>query len=405
MASHSSLCLVVDAGSAFFKGALYHCDGTYQCLATATVPKTLPAHSLLQLINNLFATAEITSKSAYQLVLIGEIPELANNALLQGSMRVQAEEAYAMVLKHLSSSSGVACIDIGAKYITLGSAYLGQVRLEHQDIGVGQEAWTYVRQNQRVQAVINWMPVEANNEEIENYLANKSIYPSLTPLTARESAIEQALAKTMLDESRPMQASRWQNVEHVILMGAILAGAESYAQSLAILLDGIQPSGLMQVSVDKSLTLLCAGGLLVAQQASDYHPGRALLDTHVLPVGSIVGLAQPAKKHVIRVELDAGLKSRQIMDIRSGEIVRVPWNVHDTGALYMLDAVGEMVRWSSHKSTEMRSTVGGEVGMVIDGRGRPLPLSEKANERRGQLLAWDRQMNAHQQVANIGDSQ
>jgi hypothetical protein len=48
--------------------------------------------------------------------------------------------------------------------------------------------------------------------------------------------------------------------------------------------------------------------------------------------------------------------------------------------------------------------VGGEAGLVIDGRGRPLTLSVNDNERRAQLLQWDRQLNAHQQYGTIGEA-
>jgi len=46
---------------------------------------------------------------------------------------------------------------------------------------------------------------------------------------------------------------------------------------------------------------------------------------------------------------------------------------------------------------------GGVVGVVLDGRGRPLYLSENHEERRKQLLTWFAAMNAYPDLSAITD--
>ena len=59
---------------------------------------------------------------------------------------------------------------------------------------------------------------------------------------------------------------------------------------------------------------------------------------------------------------------------------------------------------SAPSKNQPRAITGGEVGIIFDGRSRPLQLAGQEKERRIQLLNWEKQLNIHQQVGTIGEA-
>ena len=47
---------------------------------------------------------------------------------------------------------------------------------------------------------------------------------------------------------------------------------------------------------------------------------------------------------------------------------------------------------------------GGKIGLIIDGRSRPLEIPKSERERRMLLSGWDKQLNVHRQIGIIGEA-
>jgi hypothetical protein len=74
-------------------------------------------------------------------------------------------------------------------------------------------------------------------------------------------------------------------------------------------------------------------------------------------------------------------------ELRLGELTLVPLAPGDKATLQAEPAKGFDLGEGPGKAISAEVT-GGVVGLVLDGRGRPLALSEKTQERAGQMAAW-----------------
>jgi hypothetical protein len=167
-----------------------------------------------------------------------------------------------------------------------------------------------------------------------------------------------------------------------------------------MILDGLAPLGTIQIIADPSLTLLACGGAFEAWSAQDYRIGRAILHQSLQPLGTIVGIDtdSASKQKLAKVTLDTGLDQPQVIEVKTGDLLQLPLPASDEGALQVSGVHSQTVK----QAAELH-VVGGEAGLIIDGRGRPIMLPATDHERLIQLGQWDRQLNAHHQYGTIGE--
>jgi hypothetical protein len=242
------------------------------------------------------------------------------------------------------------------------------------------------------------LPLNIPVDDIENYIANKSLYPQLIPTTPRELAIEQALAKRIMRQIVQDMAIQWVGVQTVILTGGVLAGVQNQAQAVGMLLDGLQPEGAQRCLLDHHQSLLAIGGALSVHEQEDYRLGRALLNEVLVPTGSVISLPLGKERLKATAAVEVGLLTNQSVQIRPGELIQVPLGATEWGHVNM--TYPGLFR--QHHQAEAFAISGGQVGLVIDTRSRPIEIPAGDNERLSKLLFWDKQLNAHQQVAPIG---
>jgi hypothetical protein len=112
--------------------------------------------------------------------------------------------------------------------------------------------------------ILRWLPIDISEKELRNYIYNKALYPKSLPMGAEELAIEQALAcQAMLLAVRQARKAYSPDVlgylpgllpwfEPIIASGSVLTKAPSHDQALMMVLNGLQPTGVTTIAVDRN---------------------------------------------------------------------------------------------------------------------------------------------------------
>ena len=163
--------------------------------------------------------------------------------------------------------------------------------------------------------------------------------------------------------------------------------APQRGQTLMMLLNAIQPAGVTTIALDQNTIAAALGAVaslnpLLTVQSLDSNNFQNLC-TVISPVGE-AQLGTP----ILRVRVVYGDGSENSVDIKYGslEMIKLPIGQTATVQLHPLHrfdvGMGGPGRSGSVK------VVGGGLGLVVDGRGRPLPLPAEPGRRRDLLKKW-----------------
>jgi uncharacterized protein (TIGR01319 family) len=261
--------------------------------------------------------------------------------------------------------------------------------------------------------VLRWVPFNIDEEDLRDRVKNKMIRPTTIPQTLNELKVEQALAREALrlsleqhkllavglkgvQQERSIsdifsQASSGEtlvnmmNLDLLIGSGGVLSHAPRRAQSMMMLIDSFAPEGVTRLAVDSIFMMPHLGVFATVnpEGASEVFEKDCLipLGTCVAPSGNKGKIGQTCMTYKIKGDMPAEgvLKIGQVLKFPLGEdqtaqLVAQPTKNFDLG-----QGPGKPIRTTLH---------GGVVGIVLDGRGRPLGLAENKEERRKQLLEW-----------------
>ena len=95
--------------------------------------------------------------------------------------------------------------------------------------------------------IIRWLSVEIPEADVQDYLWQKTLYPGSVPASVETLAIEQAVAREILRTTHYQHSQAYalpvNNYEPILASGLAITQL-SPAQSLLMLLDGLQPWGV-----------------------------------------------------------------------------------------------------------------------------------------------------------------
>lgn len=278
-------------------------------------------------------------------------------------------------------------------------------------------------------AALAWLPVEVGRDEVGNVLATQRLRPAAVPQTWRELLVQQAATRerlrVALDGHRRVAAllkgiHRQRNIDEVLgtyfsvggqtivdltrvsvilATGRQVANATTPGQAMSLILDGLQPQGITQILADRSGLLPHLGALarkdetLAAQVLGENWYER--LGVVVAPVprerGGSLFRRQGARLASVRIEREDGTQIRETVEygqlkriaLQDNEVVRVtvsPDRGHDAGAGY---------------GTTARLAGGGRLGVILDGRGRPVSLPQNPARRQSRIASWLKTLEAY----------
>lgn len=268
--------------------------------------------------------------------------------------------------------------------------------------------------------IMRWVPFDIEEADLRDRIKNKMIRPTTIPQLMQELQVEQAIAREALrlafDQHRALavglkgvqskrtladvfeQGATGESLVEMMVLdmivgsGGVLSHAPRREQSCAMLIDAFQPEGITRLAVDSIFMMPHLGVLSTVDEraATEVFERDCLiyLGTCVAPVGE-------GKDGEVclqyEIDLPSGRQTGQLqvgqlqwMPLADGEEVEVslqPARRWDVGA-----GPGQALNARVH---------GGIVGLVLDGRGRPIQMASDQDRRR-QISDWQQALNLYE---------
>jgi hypothetical protein len=293
---------------------------------------------------------------------------------------------------------GILGIDIGASAAVIAAGFRERTSLSvYPHFGIGENLPALL-QYTTLENILRWSPLDIATGVLRDYLFQKSLYPSSIPATKEEQAIAQSVTREALylamqtakrefpHTARTPRQGLLPFFDPIIAGGGPLGDAPTPGQGLLLLLDAVQPVGVTTIILDRN-NLLPLLGAAAAR--------NSILPVHVLESGafqslgtvvSVVGNATYGSL-ILRARLvyENGTEARADVKYGSMEILHLP--AGQSAKLSLQPQRGADVGFGPGRGgTTVVS--GGALGVVIDGRGRPLILPDDPVRRRELIKRW-----------------
>ena len=291
---------------------------------------------------------------------------------------------------------GVAAVDLGGGQTRLALGWQGKalalVDPARPQPFEGFDPQTYAELHR-------WLADELDEDSARAYLWNRAAHPAVAPITAEESAIEQALGHLHLRQASrslavhypqaPIDAEQGltAHFEPVIASGETLTGAAYPGKTVLMLLDGLQPSGVTTLVLDRYQLLPLLGAAA---------PSLPVLPVHLLETDAFQNLGTvivpqstaPAGELILTVEVQKEGGNSFEVEITQATLKRIVIQVDEPAVLVLKPARQTDVGFGGPGVGGRLRVTGGALGVVIDARGRPISLPEDEEARIALIQRW-----------------
>jgi hypothetical protein len=309
--------------------------------------------------------------------------------------------AFGRVIRFLSkiydSTKGVLGVDVGASATTIATAYDGNLTQGvYPELGLGDGLASLLKYSS-LGSITRWLHLDIPNDDVRQYLYNKSLYPASIPATEEELAIEQAVARQVMQvalkrtirkmNGRSTSSATLSGFEPILVSGSVLTRAPNLAQSLSILLDGLQPPGVTTVVLDQNHISAALGA---AAAVNPVLTVQVLESSSFLNLGTLispVGKAKPGTP-VLRLRMTQQGGNETSIDVKQGTIRMLHLPMGKSAEIHLQPLHRFDVGMGGPGRGGRVRVVGGALGIVIDARGRPIQLSSDPVARREIINKW-----------------
>ena len=268
--------------------------------------------------------------------------------------------------------------------------------------------------------ILRWLPFQMDEAELRDRIKNKMIRPTTIPHMLEELQIEHAIAREALRLAfvqhrelavglKGVQAERtlsdvfdqgasgeslirMLDLDLLVGSGGVLSHAPARPQTAAMLIDAFLPEGITRLAVDSIFMMPHLGVLSTVDEkaATDVFERDCLiyLGTCVAPVGT--GKSGDICA-TFKLSTDQG---HQQGELHVGQLLQFDLDDDDEARIDLQPAKG----WDLGQGPgrPLQSKVhGGGVGLVLDGRGRPLIWPQEAQQHSRQIVAWSQALNLY----------
>jgi hypothetical protein len=174
----------------------------------------------------------------------------------------------------------------------------------------------------------------------------------------------------------------------ILVSGSVIANAPTSTESLLMILDALQPTGIQQIILAKNNL---AAALGAAVPINPTMVSQLPLDPiSFLNLGFVISPVSRAKEgsQVLRVRIVYETGHENVVTAHQGTIQKIPLALGQRARLFLDPLQRANIGYGPGRSISGRSVVGGPFGIVIDARGRPLELPESSEKRRANLQRW-----------------
>ena len=267
--------------------------------------------------------------------------------------------------------------------------------------------------------ILRWIPFNCDERELRNRVKNKMIRPTTIPQTLEALMFEQAVAREALrlsyvqhqqfattlsgvqqqrsigDAFGQQRGSRSivdnMRLDLLVGSGGVLSHAPRMEQTAVMLIDAFEPEGITRLAKD-SIFMMPHLGVL-----SSVHL-RAALEVFerdcLVYLGTCIAPKGQGKrgKPLCRYSFQGGITASG--ELLFGEMVRIRLDVGQTAEVLLQPAAGFDVGNGPGKN-RTATIHGGTVGVILDGRGRPLELPIDRVVCRETVDGWNRSLGMY----------
>ena len=276
--------------------------------------------------------------------------------------------------------------------------------------------------------VLRWVPFDIDRKELTNRIGNKMIRPTTVPQSLQELFIEQAIAREALRLSfkqhkefavglKGVQKERtisdafeqsgsgqslvnMMDLDLLVGSGGVLSHAPRREQSAKMLIDSFMPEGITQLAVD-SIFMMPQLGVLAnidKEKLGEEARNAALevfnkdclirLGTCISPIGNV-----KTGTTVLSIKLEFSDKKVIKKDIQKNELYRIKAQYEPIKAEITPHKKMDI---GSGAGEPINTTIyGGLVGIILDGRDRPISIPSDPQERLSYLNDWSNALNEY----------
>ena len=276
--------------------------------------------------------------------------------------------------------------------------------------------------------VLRWVPFDIDRKELTNKIGNKMIRPTTVPQSLEELFIEQAIAREALRLSfkqhkefavglKGVQKERtisdafeqsgsgqslvnMMDLDLLVGSGGVLSHAPRREQSAKMLIDSFMPEGITQLAVD-SIFMMPQLGVLAnidKENLGEEARNAALevfnkdclirLGTCISPIGNV-----KTGTTVLSVKLEFSDKTVIEKDIQKNELYKIKAEYEPIKAEIIPHKKMDI---GSGTGEPINTTIyGGLVGIILDGRDRPISIPADPQERLSYLNDWSNALNEY----------
>jgi len=310
-------------------------------------------------------------------------------------------KAFAYSIQYLAQQDGINVlgIDVGGGASTVAAMIDEELDLNiRSDLGLSHNA-DRILDLVTVESVVRWLPFEIDPTELRNILSNKSIRYRTLPQTREELLLEQAVAREImrltLEDLKPHWSSGASNPYPTLLPkfqllvagGGVLANAPNYGQAALMLLDAVQPIGVTGMVLDRFRLM---APLAAVAMVNPLAAAQVMEKDALLPLGTVVAPVGTARVGDIALAFKIEYEDGRLLEVEVpyGSLEMIPLPTGQTANLELRPTRRFDVGLGTKGQAGTTRVEGGIIGIVIDARGRPLPMAPDPNEQREKMQRW-----------------
>lgn len=277
-----------------------------------------------------------------------------------------------------------------------------------------------------IENILRWIPFKISPTSLRNRIRNKMIRPTTIPQVLEDLMIEQAIAREALRlslEQHKMFATELKGVQRggdisraiedveertlvnmmtlnlIIGSGGVLSHAPRRVQSALMMIDAFQPRGITKLAVDSIFMMPHLGVISTINEEAAWQ----VFDRDCLiRLGTVIApvIVEKPGRTILKAKVEYPTKRVEEVDLRFGEILKLDLPLGVKAKVYLEPIRGADVGEGRGKKF-FAEVEGGVVGLIFDGRGRPLAIPEKEEERVESLMRWFESLDVYPHLEEV----
>jgi hypothetical protein len=311
--------------------------------------------------------------------------------------------AFGRVIRFLSKvydpSKGVLGVNLDSSATTIAAAFAGELSLSiYPELGLS-DGLPRIFKRENLASITRWLPMDIPEEEVYDFIFNRSVYPNTVPVTPIDLALDQAIVRELLrrgvaaarrsfpsDISLP-RADLMPWLEPIVAGGTALTQQPTHGQLLLMLLDGLQPTGVTTVVLDQNNLSPALGAAAAANPVMTVQVLESGTFQNLGTVISPVGNARPGTP-ILHTRLVYDDESEITLEVKQGSLEVLTLAPGQVARLYLQPLHRYDIGMGGSGRGGSLRVVGGSLGVVVDARGRPLHLPDDSERRQEMLKKW-----------------